>query len=245
MVVRILSCFLLTALAAASAKTVTVWTENFAGGRLDLNRWQLTTDGDFREWDVSVAAVPARAGAFRLGLSADTQRTRDDTAKFVGARRISPIRLDGEVRVSVDLDWNKQSNGSYLSAAVVLSPYATVESPLKLADWLKIEYVGVPPGTNARMVIGLRRGGQERTLYNEGWPETNRAGRTIGLQHLVIVLHDQNVQVLENDRLVYASKQRMADFGSAFLYLQMSSHSNYPRRTVYFGDIRVEEERNR
>jgi hypothetical protein len=244
MVLIVLSCLLLTALAAASAKTITAWTENFAGGHLDPNRWQLTTDGDFREWDVSVAGVPAGAGAFRLGLSADTQGTRDDTVKFVGVRSISPIRLDGEVRVSVDLDWNKQSNGSYLSAAVVLSPYATSESPLKLADWFKVEYVGVPPGTNARMVIGLKSGGQERTLHNEGWPETNRAGRTIGLQHLVIVFHDQNVQVRENDQLVYDSKQRVADFNSAFLYLQMSSHSNYPRRTIYFGDIRVEEERN-
>jgi hypothetical protein len=239
--VLILRSCLFLALAVASADRVVVWTEDFAGSHLDTNRWQTTSEGDFREWDVSV--TPA-ADTFRLAISADTQGTRDDTVKFVGVRGKSPIRIERDVRVSVDLDWNKQSNGSYLSAAVVLCPYETSESPFKLSDWLKVEYVGVPPGTNARMVVGLKKRGQERTLHQEGWPETNRSGRPIGLQHLVIVFHGRSMQVWENDRLAYDAKERVADFESAFLYLQVSSHSNFRRRTILFGDIRVEEERN-
>jgi len=232
-------------LAVAGGERAVIWTENFASGQLDPSRWQPTADGDFRESDVSVVAGADGDSTFRLGVSADTQGTRDDTVKFVGVRAVSPIPLEGKIRISVVLDWNKQSNGSYLTAAVVLCPYGTPGNPFTRSDWVKVEYVGVPPGTNARMVVGLKKGGHERTVYDEGWPETNRTGRAIGLQHLVIGFDDRYMQVWENDRLVYESKEKVADFNGAFLYLQMSSHSNYPRRTVYFSDIRVEEERDK
>ena len=234
---------LLIAFTAVSADTRAVLTETFAQGRLDPGRWALTAEGDFRQWTVDVVEVLEGTGDFHLSLSADTRGTRDDTITVLGVRSLPLLRLGPEVRISLDLDWNNQVNGSYLAAAIVLSPQATIKSPFKCPDWLKVEYVGVPPGQKARMVIGLKRRGQERTLYNEGWPDSNRVGRTIGLQRLMIVLRDHVLQVWENDKLLYDSQAKVSAFNAAYLYLQMTTHSNYPRRTIYFDNIHVEQGR--
>jgi hypothetical protein len=233
------SCLLLMFLVRVSGQ-VTIWTDTFAGPGLDPGRWQVTGDGDFREWSVGVADLPAPGGG-RLGLSADTRGSRDETIKLLGVRSVPAIALDRDVRISVDLDWNAQANGSYLSAAIVLSPQATSQNPFTVPDGLKVEYVGVPPGKHGRMVVGVRRGGRERTLFNEGWPGRGREGRPIGLQRVAIVYRDGAVQVWENDVLLYDSQEALVDFGAAYLYLQMTSHSNYPRRTVYFDNVRVED----
>jgi hypothetical protein len=217
-----------------------IWTDTFSDPRLDPKRWTVTADGDFREWSVQVAGLPPAAGSGRLGVRADTRGTRDDIVKVLGVRSVPSIELDRDVRISVDLDWNAQSNGSYLTAAIVLSPHATSHSPFTAADWLKIEYVGVPPGRNARMVVGLKRQGHERTLDNEGWPQRGRGGRPIGVQHLAVEIRRGTVAVWENDALAYRSTEALIDFDAAYLYLQMSTHSNYPARTVYFDNVRVE-----
>jgi hypothetical protein len=223
---------------------VATWTDTFSERRVDPWRWHITSDGDFREWSVQVAELPQANGSGRLALRADTRGSSDETVKFLGVRSVPSIDLDRDVRIAVDLDWNSQSNGSYLSAAIVLSPSATSQSPFNASDWLKVEYVGVPPGRNARMVIGLKQGGHERTLDNEGWPGRGRQGRPIGVQHLVIVCSRGALQVWENGMLAYESKEKVIGFATAYLYLQMSSHSNYSARTVYFDNVRVEQPHN-
>jgi len=233
------SCLLLVVVAPIGQAAV--WMETFSEPRIDPGRWQVTADGDFREWGVQVAELPQGLGSGRLGVRADTRGSSDQTVKVLGVRSVPLIDLDREVRISVDLDWNEQANGSYLSAAIVLSPSSTSQSPFDAPDWLKVEYVGVPPGRNARMVVGLKQGGHERTLENEGWPVRGREGRRIGVQHLVIVCRRGALQVWENERLMYESKEKVIGFGGAYLYLQMSSHSNYPARTVYFDNVRVED----
>lgn len=50
-----------------------------------------------------------------------------------------------------------------------------------------------------------------------------------------------SIQIFENDILVYKSEQSVLPFSSAFLYLQMSSHSNYRPREIFFDDILVRE----
>ena len=239
-VAPILRSSLLLMLAVRVSGQAAVWADTFAQPRLDPQRWQVTAEGDFREWSVGVADLPPQNGGPRLRVSADTRGTSDETIKAVGVRSVPVVEFGGDVRISVDLDWNAQANGSYLTAAIVLSPHATSQNPLTLPDWLKVEYVGVPPGTHARMVVGVRRGGRERTLFNEGWPARGREGRPIGLQHLAIVSRDGTVQVWENGALLYDSTEPVVEFGAAHLYLQMTSHSNYPRRTVYFDNVRVE-----
>jgi len=223
----------------AAASELTGWSETFSQGRLDLAHWQPTFEGDCRDCSVSVVNA-IEQDDFQLRLLADTLGTQDDSIKFIGARNTRLIDLSKATRISVELDWNKQINGSYLSAALILSPHKTKQNPLKTSDWLKIEYVGVPPGQNARMIISFMAKGRVRTLYTEGWPDTNRTGRKIALQKITVVLLDRSLfQVWENAQLIYDSKLDKLPFREAYLYLQLSSHSNYSARSVYFDNIRV------
>jgi len=228
------------ALAASASAGPPGWTETFAGGDLERARWQVIADGDFRERAVDVVAV-ARGGppGFRLRIRADTRGTADDTVKALGVRSVQPIALEGRTRVAVTLDWNDQANGSYLTAGLVLSPHVTARNPLATPDWLRIEYVGVPPGRNARLVVAVRGHGQQRTLYTEGWPDANRAGRRIGRQEVAVVVSARAFEVLENGRRVYGSPAPALSFDVAHLYVQMSSHSNFPAREVYVDGIEV------
>ena len=214
------------------------WRESFGAGVLQPGRWAVTRDGDFREHIVDVANVGKDGPEdFRLRVLADTRGTRDDTVKFLGARMLEPIRLSEPKRIAVDLDWNDQENGSYLSAAIVLSPHETSGNPLASADWLKVEYVGVPPGKNARMVVAFTANGRSRMPYAEEWPNTNREGRQIALQHVEMVARGGSFQVWENGKLLYDANDKALPFDNAYLYLQMSSHSNYPKREIYFDNV--------
>jgi hypothetical protein len=141
--------------------------------------------------------------------------------------------------VAVRLDWGAQANGSYLTAALVLSPHVTGGNPLTASDWLQVAYVGVPPGRNARLLVGYRTHGRDRTVYTEGWPDTNRQGRRIGVQDVAVHLRDGALEVWEAERRLWRSQAGEIALAPVHLYLQMSSHSNYPARSVYFERIEV------
>lgn len=226
----------LTRLAAADSHG---WQESFSQGQLDPSRWERTSQGDFREWSADV--VPSeRTPGFRLRLRADTRGTRDDTLKYLGVRTVQPIPLRPGTRISTRLDWGDQANASYMTAAVVLSPHPTSANPLETADWLKVAYVGVPPGGNARLLVSLKVDGRERTVYTEGWPDTNRQGRRIGMQEITLRVGDGSLEVWEGERRVWRWLPEDVTLGTAYLYLQMSSHSNYPARWIYFERVSVE-----
>ena len=216
------------------------WREGFESGRLDSARWVITAEGDFRERTVAVVDL-SRQGPrdFRLRLRADTRGTRDDTVKYLGVRTVDRVVIVEGTRIGVTLDWNDQANGSYLSAAMVLTPETTSGNPLRGGDWLKVEYVGVPPGRNARLEVGSCVGGRERTLFTEGWPERNRGGRRIGVQELLLVVARSSFAIHENGQRVFESEAGAVPFEAAHLHLQLSSHSNYPPREVFFDDVSV------
>lgn len=231
--------FLALTLARLAAADSHAWLETFFQGQLDLSRWERTSQGDFREWSADVVQSERTLG-HRLRLRADTQGTRDDTPKYLGVRTIQPIPLRDGTRISVRLDWGDQANGSYLTGAVVLSPHVTRGDPLETSDWLKVAYVGVPPGANARLLVSFQARGRERTVYTDGWPDTNREGRRVGVQELTLRVGDRSLDVREGERLVWRSKPDEIALGPVYLYLQMSSHSNYPARSVYFERIEVQ-----
>ena len=82
--------------------------------------------------------------------------------------------------------------------------------------------------------------GRARTLYTEGWPDINRTGRKIALQRIMVVFSDRLLfQIWENDQLIYDSKLDELSFSKVYLYLQLSSHSNYSARSIYFDNIQV------
>ena len=195
--------------------------------------WEITSEGDFEERTVDTVGS-------RLRLRAATRGMRNELVKFLGLRRREEVRLPAGTRVSADLDWNRQANGSGLSAGLVLSPAVTSGNPLESADSLRVEYIGVPPGANARMVIAARKGGRERFHHTEGWPDAKREGRKIGLQRIEIVIEKGGAfRVLENGKDVYASGPDAISFDRAFVYLQMSTRSNYPPREVFFDNVVV------
>ena len=193
--------------------------------------WIPWFEGDFKE-----KRAESRDG--RIHLRCSTLGTIDKTVKALGMRSASPVRLGRETRVTSTLDWNRQVNGSYLTAALVLAPSTSAGNPLSGPNWLKIEYVGVPPGKNGRLVVGCRTGGRDRVLFQEGWPEENRHGRPLALQKIEVVLKADSFEVLENGRAVFSCPERLLRLTSAHAHVMMTSHSNYPTREVSFSDVR-------
>lgn len=213
--------------------------DNFQETRLDTTRWQRTQAGDFKEAIVDVVDVDSGEGDdYLLRLRANTIGTRDDTVKFLGIRSVQSIDFAQGVKVSLDLDWNEQANGCYLTAAVYLCPTITSTNPRDEADWLKLEYVGVPPGKNARSVVAKKVNGRVQYLDRDGWTE-NRQGRVIANQHINIFIDRRGFRIRENGQELYGIESHELSFKQAYLYLQMSSHSNYPSREVYFDNISV------
>ena len=68
----------------------------------------------------------------------------------------------------MQLDWADQANGSYVTAAVVLSPHATAGNPLDTSDWLEGGVRRRAPGRNARMLVELRSQGRDDSVETEG-----------------------------------------------------------------------------
>ncbi|MDD1663723.1 MAG: hypothetical protein LUQ32_00050 [Methanomicrobiales archaeon] len=213
--------------------------EDFSGGVLNPSRWTVTREGDFRESLVDVRnGDPSATVDGRLRLRLDTIGTRDDTVKFLGVRSLSLMDFTGSREVSLDLDWNNQTNGCYLSASLYLCPTATAGNPEDEPDWLMVGYTGVPPAGNARCTVAEKTGGRVTYLFTDGWPG-QRAGRPIGNQHLRILVGDDGLRVLENGRELSSSPSYRLPFSSAYLYLQVGSHSNYPAREILFDNILI------
>jgi hypothetical protein len=213
--------------------------DDFNGGYLNPELWQITQQGDFKERTVDVYDVDLSENIdYRLRLRMNTIGTRDGTVKFHGVRSVEKVDFSAGKEISFDLDWNNQSNGCYLTAAMYLCPTVTNGNPGEEKDWLKFEYVGVPPGHNARCVIATKTDGKVKYLYTDGWPE-QQTGRHIGYQRISIILDNTNFKIIENEKEIYNTTSHGLEFTSAYLYLQMSSHSNYPTREIYFDNVGI------
>jgi len=214
------------------------FSDDFLSVEESAARWLVTKKHDFAELLVGVVADGTGKGG-RLRLGCATRGTDDRTVKRLGlvSRQRFPL---AEAEFCCDFDWNEQANGCYLTASVILCPSMTRENPEDEAQWFKFEYVGVPPGKNARAAVWLKDGSRLRCAYDEGWPKEQRTGRKIGKQHIQLKLKDGGWEVHENSKLLCASgNDSKLPFKDACLYLQMTSHSNYPRREVYFDNVKV------
>jgi hypothetical protein len=195
--------------------------------------WEPTSEGDFEHSSVKLIGT-------RIRLRCATRGTPGGTVKVLGVRRCEEIDLRPGTRITVDLDWNRQANGSGMSAGIVLAPAVTQGNPFALDQALWLEYVGIPPGQNGRRVIAVREDADNRYLDTEGWPESNRQGRKIGLQKIVIEIGaDGSVRFFENGELVCGGPARTLKFKKGYLYLQMSSRSNYPPREIFFDGVAI------
>ncbi|MEN6346027.1 MAG: hypothetical protein ABFE16_12075 [Armatimonadia bacterium] len=220
-------------LAAGDSAADILFRDRFSGPRLG-DQWVKTKAGDFAEETVEVDGG-------RLRLAASTLGTDDRTVKYHGVRTREAIAaLERRMRLEVDLDWGSQANGCYMTCGLYLCPTAA-QNPRDEPDWLRVEYVGVPPGLKARCQVTICTAGQPRDLYTEGWPE-KREGRTIGRQRLRIELCGQTLRLEENGILLCGASEVKLRFTRAYVYLQQSSHSNYPLREVFFDNLRIDQD---
>lgn len=213
--------------------------DDFSSAPKSAERWFVTRKNDFAECLVGI--VPDKAGARegRLRLGCATRGTDDRTVKYLGIATRARARLKPSARLSFDLDWNDQANGCYLTGAMLLCPTLTTENPEDQPQWFKLEYVGVPPGKNARAAIWLKNGvNRLKPLHDEGWPKEQRTGRQIGRQHVELDIKDGRWAIRENGAVLSTSDATgVLPFDEAYVYLQMSSHSNYPRREIFFDNV--------
>lgn len=211
--------------------------EEFQSTSTIESNWVRVISGDF---DEAVVEISGSLFEGKLRLGANTLGTDPKTVKFLGVRSREPLQLQIPFRVSWVLDWNDQSNGSYLSAGLLLSPHATQTRPTSESDWLQVSYVGVPPGKNARLEMNGRFSGSRNTFYSEGWPTVNRIGREIGLQSMDLLIAESGLELIENGKPVFQSRQ-ILPFQEMYVYLFLTSHSNYEFREIYFDNIVVKE----
>lgn len=227
-----------------AAESPVVFQESFDQGSLDSARWELTIDGDFAEVVVDVCDVdPSEDADYRLRLRADTVGT-SNPLKFLGVRSRNEFDFSTGRAVSFDLDWNDQSNGCYLTASLYLCP--TVSSnPSNESNWLKFEYVGVPPGRNVRINVWEKVDGAVKQLHTD-WGPSDEDGRPMGKplgldSHRVeMFVGDESLTVLQDSEEILRLSKHDLNFTKAYIYLQMSSGTNYPTREVYFDNILVQ-----
>lgn len=222
-----------------SAEPLRELADDFNGEKLDEQKWAITRKNDFAEFAVDLAPVKEREGDRRLRLRCGTIGTDDRSVKFLGVVSRAPVALDGKTRLTVEFDWNNQANGCYLTGAVYLCPTSTAGNPADEPQWLALEYVGVPPGKNARAALWLKDKGAPRWVYDEGWPREQRTGRPVGKVKLEILCEAGRWKVLEDGKLLFdAQDKHKLPFDRAHVYLQMSSHSNYPPRELFFDNLK-------
>lgn len=64
------------------------------------------------------------------------------------------------------------------------------------------------------------------------------------IDHLKLIIDNNQLKVIENGKDLYYTKNHGLNFIKAYLYLQMSSHSNYPAREIFFDNIKISAMRN-
>jgi hypothetical protein len=216
--------------------------EDFSESELDMSRWKLTRDGDFNQMAVDLQRVE-REGRddHRLRLMANTLET-SDPIKHLGIRSVERMDLSQLRAVSFDLDWNAQRNGCYLAAALYICPVES-ENPRKEKEWVKFEWTGVPPGKNIRTNVWAKANGGLKQLYTD-WgsrDENGRPqGRTVapGEHRIQLLFGDRGIRISVDSRQIFYAEHSLS-FAAGYLYLQMSSGTNYPSREVYFDNINV------
>lgn len=217
--------------------------DDFEHDTIDESQWIITSEGDFAAKMVDILDVDRTGGVDRrLRVGANTTGTADSD-KFLGVMNQRMIDFSGGVTISFELDWNSQRNGSYLTASAYVSP-SIGNNPKNEKDWIKFEYAGVPPEGNVRTNVWATINGALRQPYTD-WGPRDSAGRPQGrpkggTSHKIqIYLDSRQARIAEDGIEIYPLSPHNLTFTSGYLYLQMSSGTNYPFRELYFDDVLV------
>ena len=219
-----------------------LFVENFDRGSLDISKWKITKDGDFNQFAVDVKDIDSSADVdYRLRFMANTIET-SDPVKYLGVKSQMKIDFNQPIEIAFDLDWNAQQNGCYLTAGLYICPVES-ENPKKEKDWVKFEFVGVPPGKNIRTNVWSSANSAMKELYTD-WGPASENGKPQGWSlkpgnhRIKLLLDSKGILVwADSKQLCYALHS--LNFTSGYIYLQMSSGTNYPDREIYFDNIIV------
>ncbi|MBM3238566.1 hypothetical protein FJZ31_19905 [Candidatus Poribacteria bacterium] len=227
---------------AENQREKVIFSEHFDRGNLDASRWKITQDGEFNQFAVDVKDIASSADVdYRLRIMANTIGT-SDPVKYLGARSQVKIDFSQPTEIAFDLDWNAQENGCYLTAGLYICPVES-ENPKKEKDWIKFEWVGVPPGKNIRANVWASANGAMKELYTDWGPEGENGkpqGWPVkpGNHRIKLLLDSKGIGVwADSKQLCYALHS--LNFTSGYFYLQMSSGTNYHDREIYFDNIIV------
>jgi len=227
--------FLITG--CAGVKKTGNFSDDFSKNNIDADKWKIIKDGDFKN-----VAIDILNPGEKLRLKADTINTNSST-KYLGIKSIETIDLSGKRTISFDFEWNNQFNGSYLSGAIYLCPTDT-NNPKKESNWLAMEYTGVPPGKNVRINVWSKVNNSLKEIYTD-WGKKDKKGKAQGItfgdkpHNMKIIVEQDTITVIENNKELVKFNKELFNSNSAFIYIQMSTGTNYPSREIYFDNISV------
>ncbi len=274
---------------APASTTPASFEEHFAGGTLDLTRWNAVQTGyDARGIGVPLTKTGPGASMDIVGSESAGRRLRLRLAQlplgkfcFHGiCSRDAVIDFEHShpTEIDADVDWRNVATGNAalapgdnLMAGIEICIHGNT-NPDDTGDFLQVLYQrNQLDATKAHLEVRARiwhemasdgspapdghRGG-DYTFFDEGYNAAMRdfmrdnrppaPGRTIGLQHLRIIVSDEKFAVWENDRLVCEQNfEKLVRLNaplhwlSGYLYLVQSGLQNGPARDVYFANIRV------
>lgn len=175
----------------------------------------------------------------RLRLWLDTRGTTPDRPKVVGVRTRDPLAFAEAIEIAWALDWNAQVNGAYLQAALYLAPAPAEGDPQDAPEWVRVAHVGVPPGQNWRHEVAERRDGLLRFVDRAGWP-AERAGRPPApVRASLAVTREGDLVYRENGQVRSSGRITPLHWPQIHVFLTLTSHSNYPERSVFMDDVEV------
>ncbi len=223
---------------AAATAQAEHFVERFQGESLDPARWLRTRQHDFQIAEIGLQPDPEEPEDGRLRLAAATIGTRDVTVKHMGLVHPRALDLTQPTTIEVELDWAHQANGSYLTLGLYLSPELTTVSPSEAPDWLTYRLVGVPPGRTARQEVMRRASGNLQIVDRFGWP-AQREGDDTGRTTVRLEIDGRKLRVLRDAQEVAKVEDSGVRFDRGYLYLEMSTHSNYGLRELFVDGVEV------
>ncbi len=196
----------------------------------DRDSWISFRVGDFRQSAIEIDKT--------LRLAADTRGTPPGTWKHLGVRSAAPIPLREGTFLSISVEWPENSDTSSMSASIVLSPYAIPGDPRTSSEWIDVSSIGTGLAAG-RLVVTSDVDGVSLTHFSEETPRVDFAGRPASRQDVRITVSNRTIQIEEDGWKLTETGPPALPSDQCFLYLMLSSDSNFPLREVQFSELKI------
>jgi hypothetical protein len=188
--------------------------DNFSPGPLDPSVWAPFREGNFRD-----SAIEAIGG---LRIAADTRGTPPGTWQHLGVRRIEAIAIRDGTAVAVSMSGG---DSPFLWGAMVFSTCNVPGNPKATSDWIAISW------GEGRMRVTACAGAVDRVLVEKTAENPQR--------RVEIRFRAGGFHLFEGDTPIFDSASAAVGFDLVYLYLMVSSESNYLLRAVRFHNLEI------